>query len=415
MSLHMSGHPGSAREGFRIREKQTQIQASMTVPNWATRAWRPCVLAYNGRFRGERLSPEKILVVDDEEAIREVVSTMLQAQGFECAAVGNGRIALDYLQKNSIDLVLSDMVMPEMDGLKLLEWLRTHDPDVPVIMVTAMHDLSTALEAIRRGAYDYILKPFEKDQLFLGVGRALQHRRLVIENRSYQSNLEQLVEERTAQLTGALAQLEQSYDDTLEALGSALDLKDAETEGHCQRVTAFCISIAKTMPVPDPYLPVLARAAFLHDIGKMAIPDSIIRNTGPLDYAETRKMREHCQIGYDMLTRIPFLRDAAEIVLAHQEFFDGSGYPRGLKGEQIPLGARIFTIADSLDAMISDRPYRRALPMSHAREEIQRCSGSQFDPQVVDVFMSIPEQHWLELREKLGSPFRLAHLKNLQV
>ncbi len=358
---------------------------------------------------------ENILVVDDEEAIREVVSTMLESKGYRCTAVQNGRVAQEHVKKSTPDLVLSDMIMPEMDGIKLLEWMRQYDPEVPVIMVTAIHDISTALEAIRRGAYDYILKPFEKDQLFLGVGRALQHRRLVIENRSYQSNLEQLVEERTARLEAALNQLEQSYDDTLEALGSALDLKDAETEGHCQRVTAFCISIAKEMPVPAPYLAILARAAFLHDIGKMAIADSILRKPGPLDEAEKRRMREHCQIGYDMLIRIPFLRDAAEIVLAHQEFFDGSGYPRGLKGDQIPLGARIFTIADSLDAMISDRPYRRALPMSHAREEIQRCSGSQFDPQVVDVFMSIPEQHWLELRENLGSPFRLAHLKSLQV
>jgi len=291
--------------------------------------------------------------------------------------------------------------------------VRQYDPEVPIIMVTAIHDISTALEAIRRGAYDYILKPFEKDQLFLGVGRALQHRRLVMENRSYQRNLEQLVEERTAQLTGAIAQLEQSYDDTLEALGSALDLKDAETEGHCQRVTAFTISIAKSMPVPRAYLSVLARAAFLHDIGKMAIPDNILRKAGPLNDQEKQIMRKHCQIGYDMLIRIPFLRDAAEIVLAHQEFFDGTGYPRGLKGEQIPLGARIFTIADSLDAMISDRPYRKALPMSHAREEIKRCAGTQFDPKVVQVFLSIAEQHWIDLRENLGSPFRLAQLKNL--
>jgi putative nucleotidyltransferase with HDIG domain len=280
-------------------------------------------------------------------------------------------------------------------------------------MVTAIHDISTALEAIRRGAYDYILKPFEKDQLFLGVGRALQHRRLVAENRSYQLKLEQQVEERTAQLSNALAQLEQSYDDTLEALGSALDLKDAETEGHCQRVTAFTISIAKAMPVPNHYLPILARAAFLHDIGKMAIPDGILRKPGPLTDEEKQIMRKHCEIGYNMLIRIPFLQDAAEIVLAHQEFYDGTGYPRGLKGDQIPLGARIFTIADSLDAMISDRPYRRALPMSHAREEIRRCSGTQFDPKVVEVFATIPEQHWIDLREHLGSPFRLAHLKNL--
>lgn len=356
---------------------------------------------------------ENILVVDDEEAIREVVATMLEAKGYRCTAVSNGRAAQEQIKKATPDLVLSDMIMPEMDGIKLLEWVRQYDPEVPIIMVTAIHDISTALEAIRRGAYDYILKPFEKDQLFLGVGRALQHRRLVIENRSYQRNLEQLVEERTAQLTGAIAQLEQSYDDTLEALGSALDLKDAETEGHCQRVTAFTISVAKSMPVPKGYLAVLARAAFLHDIGKMAIPDNILRKAGPLNDQEKQVMRTHCQIGYDMLIRIPFLRDAAEIVLAHQEFFDGTGYPRGLKGEQIPLGARIFTIADSLDAMISDRPYRKALPMSHAREEIKRCAGTQFDPKVVQVFLSIPEQHWIDLRENLGSPFRLTQLKNL--
>jgi putative nucleotidyltransferase with HDIG domain len=225
--------------------------------------------------------------------------------------------------------------------------------------------------------------------------------------------LEQLVQERTDQLSGALERLEQSYDDTLEALGSALDLKDAETEGHCQRVTAFCISIAKSMPVPNAYLAVLARAAFLHDIGKMAIPDGILRKPGPLNDDEKQIMRRHCEIGYNMLIRIPFLRDGAEIVLSHQEFFDGTGYPRGLKGEEIPLGARIFAVGDALDAMISDQPYRRALPLSHAREEIRRCSGTQFDPKVVEVFLSIPEQHWLELRENLASPFRLAHLKNL--
>jgi len=354
---------------------------------------------------------ENILVVDDEEAIREVVSTMLESKGYHCTAVSNGRAAQDQVKRVTPDLVLSDMIMPEMDGIKLLDWIRHYDPEVPVIMVTAIHDISTALEAIRRGAYDYILKPFEKDQLFLGVGRALQHRRLVAENRNYQRNLEQQVEERTAQLSGALVQLEQSYDDTLEALGSALDLKDAETEGHCQRVTAFTISIAKAMPVPNPYLPVLARAAFLHDIGKMAIPDIILRKPGALDDDEKQIMRRHCQIGYDMLIRIPFLRDAAEIVLAHQEFFNGTGYPRGLKEEQIPLGARIFTVADSLDAMISDRPYRKALPMAHAREEIRRCAGTQFDPKVVEVFMSIPDQHWIELRQNLCSPFRLSHLK----
>jgi len=356
---------------------------------------------------------DNILVVDDEEAIREVVSTMLESKGYHCTAVSNGRAAQEFVRKQTPDLVLSDMIMPEMDGIKLLEWLRNFDPEIPVIMVTAIHDISTALEAIRRGAYDYILKPFEKDQLFHGVGRALQHRRLVIENRNYQVSLQQQVDDKTAQLQTAFAQLEQSYDDTLEALGSALDLKDAETEGHCQRVTAFTISIAKSVPVSLSYLPILARAAFLHDIGKMAVPDSILRKPGPLNDDEKQIMRTHCEIGYNVLRRIPFLRDAAEIVLAHQEFFDGTGYPRGLRGEQIPLGARIFSIADALDAMISDRPYRRALPMSHAKKEIRRCAGTQFDPKIVSVFLGIGDQHWQELRDNLGSPFRLAHLKNL--
>ncbi len=356
---------------------------------------------------------EKILVVDDEEAIREVVTTMLETQGYDCVGVGNGRMAQEHLQKNSLDLVLSDMVMPEMDGLSLLEWICAHDKDVPVVMVTAMHDLSIALDAIRRGAYDYVLKPFEKDQLFVSVRRALEHRRLKVENQNYQRNLERLVDERTAQLSGALDQLEDSYDYTLEALGAALDMKDAETEGHCQRVTAFTIAIAKAMKLNSESLPQIARGAFLHDIGKMAIPDQILRKPGPLNEEERTVMREHCQVGYDRLSRIPFLREPAEIVLAHQEYYDGTGYPRGLKGEQIPLGARIFAVADTLDAMTSDRPYRSARTMAQAREEIQRCSGTQFDPKVVRVFLAMPTDLWRELRGHANSASRLSRLKDL--
>jgi len=221
------------------------------------------------------------------------------------------------------------------------------------------------------------------------------------------------VQQKTAQLTDALKLLTQAYDDTLEALGSALSVKDEDTGAHSQRVTAYTISIAKNVPVPLPYLTVLAHAAFLHDIGKMAIPDKILRKPGPLDDSEKVIMRTHCEIGYNMLTRIPFLSDAAEIVLAHHEFFDGAGYPRGLRGEHIPLGARIISIANALDAMLSDRPYRNALRMSQAREEIRRCAGTQFDPRIVEVFLSIPETHWIELRESLGSPFRLTHLRNM--
>jgi putative nucleotidyltransferase with HDIG domain len=348
---------------------------------------------------GRELPNDCILIADDEEAIRDVVSTLLEAQGYRCITSSNGRQAVELLREQTVDIVLSDMVMPEMDGMQLLSWLRTHDRDIPVIMVTAMHDVSTALEAMRRGAYDYILKPFERDQLMMGVRRALDHRRLIVENRNYQKNLERLVQQRTAELKNALSQLEESYDETLEALGGALDLKDSETEGHCKRVMVFTLEIAKAMGIESSLLPQLARAAFLHDIGKMAIPDRILRKPGPLNEDERLIMRTHCEIGYNMLIRIPFLREAAEIVLAHQEYFDGTGYPRGLRGEAIPLGARIFAIADSLDAMISDRPYRSALSVDHARAEIRRCSGTQFDPAIVEVFLGIPDSTWLELRE----------------
>ncbi len=357
------------------------------------------------------MSGGKILVADDEEAIREVISTLLEARGYQCTVVSNGRLAADSFEKDSHDLVISDIVMPELDGLKLLARVRAHNRDVPVIMVTAMHDISIALEAIRAGAYDYILKPFEKDQLYLSVRRALEHRQLVLENQTYQQDLERLVAERTQQLSLALRDLEQSYDYTLEALGGALDAKDAETEGHCQRVTAFTVTIAKLMSVDKAQLRQIARGAFLHDIGKMGVPDQILRKPGPLTEAERKIMRKHCEIGYAVLERIPFLHEAAEIVLTHQESYDGSGYPRGLKGEEIPLGSRIFAIADTLDAMISDRPYRKALPITAAREEIRKNAGTQFDPRVVEVFLSQPDTLWLELRENVRDPFRLSQLE----
>ncbi len=352
---------------------------------------------------------ERILIADDEEAIREVISTLLEAKGYQCDIASNGQVALDQFKKQPPSLVLSDIVMPEMDGLKLLAQLRELDPDVPIIMVTAMHDIAIALEAIRNGAYDYILKPFEKDQLYMSVGRALEHRRLVMENRSYQSDLEQLVAERTQQLSLALRDLEQSYDHTLEALGGALDAKDAETEGHCQRVTAFTIRMAESMGVDKVALRHIARGAFLHDIGKMGIPDSILRKPGPLTPDERTVMRRHCDIGYDVLKRIPFLKEAAEIVLTHQECFDGTGYPQGLKGEDIPIGSRIFAVADTLDAMISDRPYRKALPISVAREEIRKNAGTQFDPRVVAVFLSVPDRIWMDLHDNTVDPFQLMH------
>src|SRR5207302_1154679 len=270
---------------------------------------------------------------------------------FNCRQAASGMEALALLESGEgFELMLSDLMMANLDGIGLLERTKERFPDMPVVMVTAVHDISVALAAIRNGAYDYLLKPFEREQLMATVRRALENRRLKLENREYQTSLEAKVLARTEQLAKANADLERSYDITLEALGDALDLKDAETEGHSRRVTAFTIAIAKAMGLRKEEIPVIARGAFLHDIGKMAIPDAILRKPGALSADEVTIMREHSYHGYKMLKRIPFLQEASEIVYSHQERFDGTGYPRGLKSEEIPLGARIFAVADTLDA-----------------------------------------------------------------
>ena len=343
---------------------------------------------------------DRILVVDDEEAIREIVTSMLVSAHYQCRQAGSGLEALALLNSGEeFELMLSDLMMADLDGIGLLERTKEKFPDMPVVMVTAVHDISVALAAIRNGAYDYLLKPFEREQLLATVRRALENRRLKMENRAYQTNLEALVTARTEQLRQAVSTLEKSYDITLEVLGDALDLKDAETENHSKRVTAYTIAIARAMGLSADQIRIIARGAFLHDIGKMAIPDAILHKPGKLDPEEIATMREHCYRGYQILRRIPFLAEAAEIVYAHQEKFDGTGYPRGLKGEQIPLGARIFSVADTLDAITSDRAYRPRQPYSAARAEIEHWKGRQFDPQVVDVFLAMPEHIWDDLRK----------------
>src|SRR5450432_2565729 len=253
---------------------------------------------------------ERILVVDDEDPIREVVSSMLTSANFVCSQASSGEEALALLQSGEeFELMLSDLMMAGMDGQELLGATKERFPNMPVVMVTAVHDVSVALSAIRNGAYDYLLKPFEREQLLATVRRALENRRLKTENRIYQTNLESLVSARTEQLRSAMAGLERSYDITLEALGDALDLKDAETEGHSKRVTAFTIVIARHRGLSDDQVRVIARGAFLHDIGKMAIPDGILRKPGPLTAEEVSIMREHCYHGYQMLRKIPFLAE----------------------------------------------------------------------------------------------------------
>lgn len=217
------------------------------------------------------------------------------------------------------------------------------------------------------------------------------------------------LEDENRRLQHAVTELERSYDVTLEALGDALDLKEGQTEAHSRRVTAFAIGIARAMGIPpdSQAMRILARGAFLHDIGKMAIPDAILRKPEALTPGEVAIMRRHPYSGYQMLKMIPFLQEAAEIVYAHHENFDGSGYPRGLRGEEIPFGARITAVANTLDAITSNLPYRPASSFQAARKEIEAGSGRQFDPDVVKVFLAMSPSIWEDLRKQINKRAKL--------
>jgi putative nucleotidyltransferase with HDIG domain len=355
----------------------------------------------DARVVERRRKAARILIVDDEAPVRSMMGSTLERLGYDVQSAASGHAAMEIMERNTFDLVLADIVMEDGSGIALLDRVHGRQPQLPVVMVTAVHDISVAIDAMRRGAFDYVLKPFEREHLVSTVERALAHRRVLRENHKYQQNLEEVVRARTEMLRQAMENLEHSYDVTLEALGDALDLKDSETEGHSKRVTAYTIALARAMGIAPAEIKVIARGAFLHDIGKMAIPDEILRKTGQLTPEEQEVMREHCTRGYNMLRKIPFLAGAAEIVFSHQERYDGSGYPNGLRGNEIPIGARIFAVADTLDAMTSNRPYRKAGSFERAREEILRCSGTQFDPGVVEALLAMPSELWQELRSEI--------------
>jgi putative nucleotidyltransferase with HDIG domain len=346
----------------------------------------------------------RILIVDDEASVCGLLSEKLSQEGFTCCACSNGADALAMLERQSYDAVISDMRMPGMTGLGLLGECRKKYPRTAFLIVTGVDDVRVGIQAMRQGASDYLVKPLQLDAVVNALGRAVERKRLELELENYREHLEQMVEERTTQLQSAMNRIEETYDDTLEALGAALDLRDTETAGHSRRVSRYCLEIAVAVGCTAEQLKHIARGAYLHDIGKIGIPDAILLKEGRLTTEERTMMQTHVRIGYELVHRIPFLAPAAEIVLTHHERFDGTGYPQGLRGEQIPLGARIFAVSDTLDAMTSDRPYRRALPFSAAREEITQGLGNQFDPQVVRVFLALPHTRWEGIRLAGGGP-----------
>jgi response regulator RpfG family c-di-GMP phosphodiesterase len=346
---------------------------------------------------GIRSAPQpatRVLAVDDEYAACKLLSLILGPPAFQCSIAGNGEEALAALRQEQFDAVISDLGMPGISGMELLHEVRRHYPHMAFLVVTGVDDVDVGVQAMRCGADDYLVKPLRESAVIASLESALHKRNLEQQVENYRRHLEEMVAERTGQLQSALQQIERSYEDTLQALGAAIDLRDNETAGHSRRVCRYSLEIAIAMGWPDKQLSSLARGAYLHDIGKLGIPDGILLKPGPLTADERKVMQRHAQIGFDLIKDIPFLKDAAEIVLTHHERFDGGGYPRCLGGEEILLSARIFAIADTLDAITSDRPYRRASSFQSARETMRPLAGSQFDPQVLDVFLSIPEEIW---------------------
>jgi putative nucleotidyltransferase with HDIG domain len=301
-----------------------------------------------------------------------------------------------------------------MDGFTLMKNLGDLTDEIPIIVITSFGDIDVAVDAIRLGAYDYIVKPFNISQVTISVRRALERRRLLLENVQYKKSLEHKVVEKTIDLIrknkkleqqaklleGLLRDLRESYESTLDAMVSAIESRDCETKHHCRRVQAYAVLLAQRLAVTPEQLVDISYGALLHDVGKIGVPDSILLKPGKLTEQEWEVMRSHTRIGYKMLSRIKFLQGAADIVRYHHERWDGAGYPTGTAGHDIPLGARIFSIIDTFDAITSKRPYKEALPVQHARDEIRRCAGSQFDPALVEEFLKVSDAELIETRAR---------------
>lgn len=322
---------------------------------------------------------EGILIVDDEELIRRLLHQKLSSEGYRCQKASSAAQALDKLKSNPVELVILDIKMPGKSGMELLLELRARYPDTAVIMATAIADTTTAIQCMKEGAYDYITKPFNLDEVVLSIDRALEKRRLELENKDYQQHLEQKVEEQAGKIRT-------SFINAVTALAYALEAKDIYTSGHSQRVTKISVAIARELGMPQDSVDKIRLAGLVHDIGKIGIRESVLNKPAPLTDEEFRHIRSHCQAGEHILTPIVEDREILRAVRHHHERYDGMGYPDGLKGEQIPLGAKILSVADAFDAMTSERPYRSAMSAQDACAEIERCKGTQFAPRVADAF-----------------------------
>jgi len=346
-------------------------------------------------------SPAKprLLIVDDEPEVRGVLHDLLSGM-YQCVEASSAEEALAQLREHIFDLVISDITMSGMSGLEMIPHVKTVSPDTVIVMISGIQTIESAINALRLGAFDYLMKPFDLRQAEAAVSRALEYHELVVAKKRYETRLEELVEQRTAELDQALDSLEQAYRTTLQALTAALETRDAETHGHSERVVTFSLRLGREYGLSAPNMKALEFGSLLHDIGKIGVPDAILRKPAKLTEEEWERMREHPLHGQQILRGIDFLKGAAKVVAQHHEKWDGSGYPLGLKAEDIDICARIFSVADAFDAITSDRVYRKGRPYEIAAQELDEWAGRQFDPKVVEAFHRVPQEDWDELRQR---------------
>ncbi|HET6671249.1 MAG TPA: HD domain-containing phosphohydrolase [Pyrinomonadaceae bacterium] len=345
----------------------------------------------------------RILIVDDEPDITEILSDLL-GDSHECTTANSAEAALKLLAANEFHLVVSDITMPGMSGLEMLPRAKSISPNTVVVMISGMQTVESAIGALRLGGFDYLMKPFDLRQVEAVVKRALEHHELVVAKQRYENHLEELVEQRTAELDQALNSLEDAYRSTLKALTAALETRDSETHGHSERVVTYSLRLGREYGLNAEQMKALEFGSLLHDIGKIGVPDLILRKPAKLTDEEWVLMREHPLHGQQILRGIEFLEGPARVVAQHHEKWDGSGYPLGIQGEDIDLCARIFSVADAFDAITSDRVYRRGKSYQEAADELDEWAGRQFDPKVVDAFHRVPQQDWDELHRRSLEP-----------
>jgi putative nucleotidyltransferase with HDIG domain len=347
----------------------------------------------------EAIAKPRILIVDDEAEVRGVLHDLLSFF-YECGEAASAEDALAQLRASEYQLVISDITMSGMSGLEMIPHVKVISPDTVIVMISGMQTIESAINALRLGAFDYLMKPFDLRQAEAAVERALEHHELIVAKRRYENHLEELVTQRTAELDDALGSLENAYRSTLQALTAALETRDAETHGHSERVVTFSLRLGREYGLTGPQMKALEFGSLLHDIGKIGVPDAILRKPAKLTDEEWVRMREHPVHGQQILRGIRFLEGAARVVAQHHEKWDGSGYPLGLKAEEIDICARIFSVADAFDAITSDRVYREGRSYDAAAQELEEWANRQFDPKVVEAFHRVPPEDWEELRRK---------------